>query len=1389
MKKRKILSALAFASVAAVALASCQGIKNDVHKQELLLDQALSSLEQDKISNITIEAVTAKNGNSKNIYVSPSGTKNGDGTKENPYDFITATTKVEPGSNIIMAGGVYYDGFSDHALVDPAASEDEKEAQRLAAGVARIPVGKLNNEATQAEVIFNGAPGQFITVQPEKDPLTGKYAEVTFDFSDMKFDDGNRGIQVYGNYWYFYGINVRGAGDNGMYIAGSHNIVDNCQFYNNRDTGLQIGRGGASQSTLDQWPGYNLVRNCTSFANYDDGTLGENADGFAAKLTVGHMNIFDGCIAFRNSDDGWDLYAKQDSGNIGTVLIYNCVSFENGFLPYKAQAAYSTSTTPERAYDTQNGDGIGFKLGGSTMTGDVIVENSLTFNNKYHGVSDNSNPGFISLKNVTAYNNCVGFDGNGEISPIRGISYATNKSNNIDLARSTSSYNDFYGVLSYIDNQYIDKNNKYNAEGDNLYNADMFRGSTAYSIFQTSFDSADKEKYVAYKDYTDASSYHSDKLDIPFDGGEDYKISANPFKDTTPINATCDSAADLESLLYIHNQFRNEDGSVNMGDLFALKDDSSLKTYANGSPVGAVLNKSSIAEYTHPEYYTFLNSNSEMTADMEKVLSAYMALNPITNQNATFQDFDITNLINGCEITWESSNTDVIQILNNETVSASFSVESSAHIMVPAQKTEVTVTATIRYSTATVKKTFNITVYPRDQYLGELRSTGADVLRVSIYSTYYAPRVYPVDASSISNSEIDSSLYDLTYSYEYAADGNSKFFPIDQVYTSDPGVYRVTATAISKVDPTQVSKYVFNVYIVDPDCSIDFIDQKSEVVLSADGFAINGNLSNVEGYVKAYVTTKDEGDLTPEEIVNKATVQTSPVKTDKIVAQFTADNTLTTDVAYYIYYTVVNDNMSNLAEATAYKRVVNTKAVNNEDEFTKLARTGSPDSGDYSGTLTIFYLTKDLDYSGKTWDITTSAKAFSGLLNGNNHTIKNITINVTDDTTDSYKPASTNYVNIFYKVANGSIMNVAFDNLHFTCQNSSNGKRIGIIGSMNGGYLQNIRITNSSFVGYESVGGLVGQVVGGDNFINMCSLINPIEFYTVTTDTTFKSGTKYYKYTYQSLDNTYNYVEIDLEKDPVYNVGDAIPTGSKDTDKIYILPSDYTITTKNKYQAGLVGNAQIADNATYCNLTMTNCYVTATIGDGGDTGGNSGGILGRCKNDSDKYIITLSHNYFDGTIISKGLYGAGILGDLDNGLGYINVDHNYANVTYVYKGQYINSDWRFYDSLEKNYYDEVQKYAHKNLNPIIGRATSSDSRLYNCTNNIGNWEEYYSKLVGSSSLAFTNRTASYDDVNKQWVVEDKGITRETFTIGLGFDLVNVWVFDENTKTVTLKPLA
>ena len=77
----------------------------------------------------------------------------------------------------------------------------------------------------------------------------------------MDFDGNNRGIQLDGDYWYFYGIDVTGAGDNGMYIGGNNNIIEYCQFYNNRDTGLQLGRGDGSYSLISQWPSNNLIIN------------------------------------------------------------------------------------------------------------------------------------------------------------------------------------------------------------------------------------------------------------------------------------------------------------------------------------------------------------------------------------------------------------------------------------------------------------------------------------------------------------------------------------------------------------------------------------------------------------------------------------------------------------------------------------------------------------------------------------------------------------------------------------------------------------------------------------------------------------------------------------------------------------------------------------------------------------------------------------------------------------------------------------------------------------------------------------------------------------------------------------------------------------------------
>ena len=83
-----------------------------------------------------------------------------------------------------------------------------------------------------------------------------------------------------------------------MNIGGSNNIIVFCSFFENHDTGLQLGNGAAN----------NQIINCDSHFNED---LGQgNADGFASKLTVGSGNYFYGCMAWQNSDDGWDGYMR-----------------------------------------------------------------------------------------------------------------------------------------------------------------------------------------------------------------------------------------------------------------------------------------------------------------------------------------------------------------------------------------------------------------------------------------------------------------------------------------------------------------------------------------------------------------------------------------------------------------------------------------------------------------------------------------------------------------------------------------------------------------------------------------------------------------------------------------------------------------------------------------------------------------------------------------------------------------------------------------------------------------------------------------------------------------------------------------------------------------------
>jgi hypothetical protein len=213
-----------------------------------------------------------------------------------------------------------------------------------------------------------------------------------------------RGIQVNGHWWHLRGIEVTASADNGIYIAGSSNIIERCVTHHNRDTGLQIGRHAVA-AARSEWPSHNLILNCDSHDNYDcPPNGGENADGFACKLTTGPGNVFRGCVARNNIDDGWDLFTKKATGPIDPVVIDQCIACDNGVL--------------SSGFTNKSGDRNGFKLGGSGLAVDHIVTRCIAFNNGKNGFTWNSNPGRIRMINNLAFNNARGnfkFDVNGPV--------------------------------------------------------------------------------------------------------------------------------------------------------------------------------------------------------------------------------------------------------------------------------------------------------------------------------------------------------------------------------------------------------------------------------------------------------------------------------------------------------------------------------------------------------------------------------------------------------------------------------------------------------------------------------------------------------------------------------------------------------------------------------------------------------------------------------------------------------------------------------------------------------------------------------------------------------------------------------------------------------------
>ena len=411
--------------------------------QDLGADTVLSST--DPITASITVSYNAAYADLDTLYVSAEGKAGAAATREDPVDIYTAVDNVSAGQTIVILDGTYK--LSRTIKIQPGIDGTEDQPIRMIADDNARPV---------------------------------------FDFQGIC-----AGIVHGGDYWYFFGFDVTGSqnGQKGIQVSGSHNVLDEINTYFNGNTGVQISRYSGADATIEYWPSYNLILNCTSYNNADAGY--EDADGFAAKLTCGVGNVFDGCVAYNNADDGWDLYAKVETGPIGSVEIRNCVAYSNGYL----------------LDGTNAGNGNGFKMGGESISGKHKLVNSYAFFNKAKGIDSNSCPDII-VENSTSYNN-----------ESYNVAFYTNNANNTDFSAT--------GIVSFKDetiksglstgenlkpkgtqdtSKYLGDTNFYwngtasqNASGE-TFTADMFVSLTFQGISRNADGSIDLKGFLERKD-------------------------------------------------------------------------------------------------------------------------------------------------------------------------------------------------------------------------------------------------------------------------------------------------------------------------------------------------------------------------------------------------------------------------------------------------------------------------------------------------------------------------------------------------------------------------------------------------------------------------------------------------------------------------------------------------------------------------------------------------------------------------------------------------------------------------------------------------------------------------------------------------------------------------
>lgn len=321
------------------------------------------------LASVALLAVPQARAETYYVAPAPLGNDAQTGTEAAPFATIAkAQAVVSPGDTVYFKGGKY----AYTAGTNTCASQTDT--------VKAIVLNKSGSAGKRIQ--YFAAPGET--------PI--------FDFSRMKDDCRVKGFHVTADYIHIKGFEVTGVPQHnnknheswGVWNSGSHNVFEQIDAHHNMGPGIFIQNGAD-----------NLVLNCDSHHNYDPLTsngAGQSADGFGCHVAAGNKgNVFRGCRAWWNSDDGFDFINAFE-----VCTIENSWAWYHGYLP-------DTMTS------LAAGNGNGIKAGGygAAYVADApqhIVRNCLSVANKSAGFYANHHPDSPYFYNNTSYGNNPDFN-------------------------------------------------------------------------------------------------------------------------------------------------------------------------------------------------------------------------------------------------------------------------------------------------------------------------------------------------------------------------------------------------------------------------------------------------------------------------------------------------------------------------------------------------------------------------------------------------------------------------------------------------------------------------------------------------------------------------------------------------------------------------------------------------------------------------------------------------------------------------------------------------------------------------------------------------------------------------------------------------------------------